>query len=243
MSQLTAISPAHLAPNRAPRRPFPSFRASGVQIPITSTFPKWNATSNRNTPKLKFLVTHTKQTPAQFLIATFRALVRRTAASFQPAHCPFPDPGLFAAKRGHEILENCLTRVYSNTSKFLIDNFHRHSSSGFSSHSPAQIRVEGPVAHPKKQKTPRLSQMKARGLCRSNRHTYEKLELPLSSFRISETSIPNRHKTALHPRCKRRSSSQVFRRSGGWRELAPHAAAAGKSRGRPARRRRCDSSR
>src|SRR5690348_849477 len=34
----------------------------------------------------------------------------------------------------------------------------------------------------------------------SNRQTYEKLELLVSSFRISQTSVSNRQSNALHPR-------------------------------------------
>src|SRR6185437_908400 len=37
-------------------------------------------------------------------------------------------------------------------------------------------------------------------LCRSNRHTYEKLEVPVSRRKQSLEVISNRHKTALHPR-------------------------------------------
>ena len=250
MSQLTAISPAHLAPNRAPKRSLPSFQTSGVQPGTSPKFPKWNCRdqhprfsshslalryeapratrlprahprghclSNRNTPKLKFLVTHTKQSLAQFLIATFGALERRSAANLQPAHRPSPTPALIASKRDSEILENCLTRFHSATSTFLIDNFLRDLSRGFSSHSPfASVpawagEAEGQLFCPEQRNAPRLVRVKTRGLCISNRHTYEKLELLLSAFRISETSISNRQENALHPRCKCRLGGPQLR--------------------------------
>ncbi len=44
----------------------------------------------------------------------------------------------------------------------------------------------------------------------SNRHTYEKLEPILSTFRIRETCISNRHKNALHPRCAVNSRLLTF---------------------------------
>jgi hypothetical protein len=172
MSQLTATSsPGHPAPNGPPRIPLPSFQAPGIQPPITSTFPKWNATSNRNTPKLKFPVTRTKQSLAQFLIATFRAFTRRAAASSQPAHPFSPTPGLIAIKSAHRKLEIFLTRLYSNTSKFLIDNFRRYLSSGFSNSSHV-LPPEGPLGRPE--------QRRAASHRLSNRHTYEKLERELS---------------------------------------------------------------
>jgi hypothetical protein len=242
MPPLIAIPSAHPSSKQTPKAPLPSFRTAGVQLGTYPTFPKWNAISNRNTPKLKFILTHTKQSLAQFLIATFRALVRRSAVSSHPAHRSSTTPALIAIKSASRKLEISLTHFYSVTSKFLIDNFHRHLSSSLSPGSPAPSRLKGPFTRPTKRKTPRLVLTKAKGPCSSNRHTYEKLELLLSAFRISETSISNRLKTALHPRCKRRLGRQASRQSGGWREPAPYAAAAGKSRGRPARRQRCDSS-
>ena len=110
--------------------------------------------SNRNTPKLKFPASYTKQSPAQFLIATFRALPA------MPEEClPVSDRSPDARK-----LENHLTRFYSATSKFLIDNFVR----------PVSIRS--------------LSPLKILAGGNSNRHTYEKLEVPLSIAK-SATSI------------------------------------------------------
>jgi hypothetical protein len=162
MSQLTATSsPGHPAPNGPPRIPLPSFQAPGIQPPITSTFPKWNAISNRNTPKLRFFVTRTKQSLAECLIATFRAFTRRATASSQPVHPFSATPGLIAIKSAHRKLEIFLTRLYSTTSKFLIDNFRRYLSSEFSSCSLSPARSI--TSH-------RLS----------NRHTYEKLERELS---------------------------------------------------------------
>ena len=85
-----------------------------------------------------------------------------------------PAPSSYSAARK---LENHSTRFYSATSKLLIDNFARDLGCGISSHSSL-----------------------ATSHSRSNRHTYEKLELVLSTCRINKTSISNRHKTALHPR-------------------------------------------
>ena len=115
--------------------------------------------SNRNTSELEFPVTHTKQSLAQFLIATFRAFTRRSARNLLPAHRSSPAPALIAAKRGAEILEISLTRFDSATSKFLIDNFYGVIGFAFSSHSPLT------TSH-----------------FFSNRHTYEKLELDLSAL-------------------------------------------------------------
>ena len=110
--------------------------------------------SNRNTPKLKFPASYTKQSPAQFLIATFRAL-----PAMPEEYLPVSDRSPDARK-----LENHLTRFYSATSKFLIDNFVR----------PVSIRS--------------LSPLKILAGGNSNRHTYEKLEVPLSIAK-SATSI------------------------------------------------------
>ena len=68
---------------------------------------------NRNTPKLKFAASHTKQSLAQFLIATFRAFAAMPREHW-PARNGFPE-----ARK----LENRLTCLPSATSKFLIDNF------------------------------------------------------------------------------------------------------------------------
>src|SRR5690348_3168841 len=81
MSQGQLISP----PDRFPLPPPPASRFSKT---LTKEGPKWNAISNRNTPKLKFLVTRTKQTLGQFLIATFRAFAHRTT-NFQSTYRPF----------------------------------------------------------------------------------------------------------------------------------------------------------
>ena len=123
--------------------------------------------SNRNTPKLKFAVTHTKQSLGQFLIDTFRALTA-TPAQYRP------DPNNLPAAQK---LENRLTFFHSATSKFLIDNFHRDVSRSASGHSPLD------TSH-----------------CRSNRHTYEKLEIDVSHRKQTSEVISNRHKTALCPR-------------------------------------------
>ena len=106
-------------------------------------FPKWNGSHsallptrhsslvtrhcipNRNTPKLKFPVTHTKQSLGQFLIATFRAL-----APMHIEYAPAPSGSPETRK-----LENHLTRFQSATSKFLIDNFEPARRGGFSRHS------------------------------------------------------------------------------------------------------------
>src|SRR6185437_9787508 len=77
---------------------------------------------NRNTPKLKFAVNHTKQSLAQFLIATFRALAAMPREHW-PARNGFPE-----ARK----LENRLTCFPSATSKFLIDNFWRDFSNRLS---------------------------------------------------------------------------------------------------------------
>ena len=77
---------------------------------------------NRNTPKLKFAVNHTKQSLAQFLIATFRALAAMPREHW-PARNGFPE-----ARK----LENRLTCFPSATSKFLIDNFWRDFSNRWS---------------------------------------------------------------------------------------------------------------
>jgi|SRR5690348_3928696 len=102
--------------------------------------PKWNATSNRNTPELKFPVTHTKQSTGQLLIDTFRAFAAMPAQGR-------PAPNGFSAARK---LENLLTCFRSTTPKFLIDNFHRDLSAALSSHStlnPTLIECgeEGPA--------------------------------------------------------------------------------------------------
>ena len=87
-------------------------------------------------------------------------------------HAPTPNARLLAIdhssltvdKRATQKLEFHISLFYSATSKFLIDNFHRYLSSGFSSHSLA-LTQEGPLATRH---------------CISNRHTYEKLEVGLS---------------------------------------------------------------
>ncbi len=78
--------------------------------------------SNRNTPKLEFPVTHTKQSLGQFLIATFRAFATIQVQCWFTLRNEGPplSSGLEAQK-----LENLLTGFYSATSKFLIDNFQR----------------------------------------------------------------------------------------------------------------------
>ena len=132
----------------------------------TPKFPKWNATSNRNTPKLEFPVTHRKQSSAQFLIATFRAFSR--PFGFRPArHSP---PGArHNLRSGPRKLENRLTRFSSATSKFLIDNFHPHF---------ALYRV------PISSLQPLTSSAQYQY---SNRQSYEKLEVDLT--RLSSTNV------------------------------------------------------
>src|SRR6185437_16254581 len=91
-------------------------------------------------------VTRTKQSLAQFLIATFRAFVCRAAANLQTAHRPSQTPALIAIKRDPRKLENRLTRFHSATSKFLIDNFLRDLSACISSHSKLSPSLDR--AHP-----------------------------------------------------------------------------------------------
>lgn len=149
---------------------------------LTLQFPKWNGTSNRNTPKLESAITHRKQSPGKILIATFRAPLRRfafrSARPSPPACTERSRRGTrHCSKRAAQKLENCLTRVFSVIFKFLIDNSHRYLNRGFSSHSPL-----------------------AASHCRSNRHSYEKLEPLVSHRKHSLGLFSNRHKTALHPR-------------------------------------------
>jgi|SRR5690348_7542543 len=162
--------------------PLPSPPASRFSKTLTKEGPKWNAISNRNTPKLRFFVTHTKQSLAQFLIATFRAFTRRTAANFRTAHCPFPDPGLIAAKGGHRKLEICLTRFDSTTSKFLIDNFSRIVQTHSVAESKQDARSKKDRLFPFAPQCARTSSLQhlTSSLQNSNRHTYEKLEPELN---------------------------------------------------------------
>src|SRR5690348_2809218 len=95
--------------------------------------PKWNGISNRNTPELKFAVTHTKQSTAQFLIATFRAL----------AEMPAQDRSALGRSSEAQKLESRLTRFHSTTSKFLIDNFERLIGFASSSHSTLATSLSG----------------------------------------------------------------------------------------------------
>ena len=130
--------PRHPAPcyhwPMSPRPSNPPFLPVPESAPVTRTqFPKWNGRhhsavatrhrlSNRNTPKLEFPVTHTKQSLGQFLIATFRAFATIQVRCWFTLRNEGPplSSGLEAQK-----LENLLTGFYSATSKFLIDNFQR----------------------------------------------------------------------------------------------------------------------
>ena len=127
--------------------------------------PRGHCLSNRNTPELESLVTRTKQSPGQFLIATFRAFAHRSAGNFQSAHRPSPTPALIATKRVPRKLEISLTHIYSATSLFLIDNFCRFVG-GFSSRLPMISRL-----------TRRSRSVATAGRRFSNRKIYEKLEL------------------------------------------------------------------
>jgi len=217
--------------------------------PTTRTqFPEWNGghhsallparhpslvtrhrLSNRNTSELEFPVTHTKQSLAQFLIATFRAFMHGLADNFQPRHISLAPTlpaaaGLCAAaavstlagsterplvspeerratphclKTATRKLEIRLTRLYSATSKFLIDNFERpFRMSPISSFKDNRYGERGPFLFFFAQRCARISSLQHRApslqLARcggnSNRHTYEKLELGISRA-ISPTSI------------------------------------------------------
>ena len=114
--------------NRSAACPLPICAASERKPYSHSPLATSHCLSNRNTPKLKLAVTHTKQSLAQFLIATFRAFVCRAAANLQTAHRPSQTPALIAIRRDPRKLENRLTRFHSATSKFLIDNFLRDLS-------------------------------------------------------------------------------------------------------------------
>src|SRR5690348_7882442 len=144
-------------------------RATSLPLPRrprAPKFPKWNGTSNRNIPKLEFAVTHRKQDSGQFLIATFRAFSRPSAS--RPArHSP---PGTrHNPQSGPRKLESGLTHAYSATSKFLIDNFHRH----FAPHS-APISSLQPLTSSTQYQY-------------SNRQSYEKLEVDLTH--LSSTKV------------------------------------------------------
>jgi hypothetical protein len=138
-----------------------------------SKFPKWKGTSNRNTPKLEFAVTHRKQNSSQFLIATFRAFSRRSAS--RPARrwlalsAAEGSRGRDDLKSAPRKLENSLTHAYSATSKFLIDNFYGDFVPASSLTSSLQL----PTSSIQNQY--------------SNRQSYEKLEVDLS--RLSSTKV------------------------------------------------------
>ena len=153
------------AANRLPRRSLPCYhwpmsaRTSNSPPPppwnSSSAFPSHSplatshCSSNRNTSKLKFLVTHTKQSPAQFLIATFRAFATIPVQYWLTLKNEGRAPSAFPEARK---LENRSTRFFSATSIFLIDNFQRDSGGAsikglagarsvlFSSHSPLATR-------------------------------------------------------------------------------------------------------
>jgi len=114
--------------------------------------------SNRNTKLLEFPLSHRKQSPVEFLIATFRAffppdatrIARQRIARLRIARERPANAGQLSAIRGPRRsesrpsrarkLENRTTRLYSATSKFLIDNFHRH----FQSFVPTILRKRPP---------------------------------------------------------------------------------------------------
>jgi hypothetical protein len=168
MSHERPISPAG-------RLAVPPPRPSQFSKTLTQEGPKWNGNSNRNTPKLESAVTHRKQSSAQFLIATFRALSRPSA--FRPArHSP---PGTHhSLQSGPRKLENRLTRFSSATSKFLIDNFCRDFVPASSLTSSLQL----PTSSIQNQY--------------SNRHSYEKLEVGLTH--LSSTKVPVLIDTKTH---------------------------------------------
>jgi hypothetical protein len=148
-------------------------RPSQFSKTLTQEGPKWNGTSNRNTPKLEFAVTHRKQNSSQFLIATFRAFSRRSAS--RPARrwlalsAAEGSRGRDDLKSAPRKLENSLTHAYSATSKFLIDNFCRHFALcgvPFSSLKPLTSSAQYQY---------------------SNRQSYEKLEVDLTH--LSSTKV------------------------------------------------------
>ena len=159
--------------SQATSLPLPPWPASKFSKTLTQEGPKWNGTSNRNTPKLEFAVTHRKQSSAQFLIATFRAFSRRSA--FRPARHSLAlsaaegPLGSHCFKSVPRKLENRLTRLSSATSKFLIDNFRRH----FALHS-APISSLQPLTSSAQYQY-------------SNRQSYEKLEVDLTH--LSSTKV------------------------------------------------------
>jgi hypothetical protein len=201
LSICAAVEPARRGgskPSSIDPRPCPPHGASSTQNP------------NRNTPKLKSSVTHTKQSPGQFLIATFRALVRRAAANIGLAGRPSPTPALIAIKTAARKLEILLTRVYSATSKFLIDNFSRVvqtysvAESNQDGHSRKDRRLF--LFAPQCARTSSLrhlasSLQPARRGGNSNRKIYEKLEILVTYTKQTPALISNRKEMALHPRC------------------------------------------
>ena len=114
------------------RLPLPSRRAS--------KFPKWNAVKIAPHPNACALAENPRLCPS--LLTT--------------GHSPF------TVVKGTRKLENSLTRSYSATSKFLIDNFHRHFAPAWS-----------PTSSPQ----PGASAIEYQY---SNRQSYEKLEVGLS---------------------------------------------------------------
>jgi len=196
-----AVEPARRGgrkPSSIDPRPCPPHGASSSQNP------------NRNTTKLKSPVTHTKQRPGQFLIATFRALARRAEGIFQPAHRPSPAPALIAIKSTPRKLEILLTLIHSATSKFLIDNFSRVvqtysvAESNQDGHSRKDRRLF--VFAPQCARTSSLQHLAsslqpARPGGNSNRKIYKKLELLVTYTKQTPALISNRKEMALHPRC------------------------------------------
>ena len=94
--------------------------ASGRQPHSHSPLAIRHCLSNRNTSKLEFAVTPTKQSPGPFLIATFRAPATIPVQYWFTLRNEGPAPN---SSSEAQKLENLLTRLCSATYKFLIDNF------------------------------------------------------------------------------------------------------------------------
>src|SRR5690348_14106467 len=126
------VASSHPAQRGIPKWVSVAFASHSLALRNEGPLTTGHCCSNRNTSKLKFAVTHTKQSTGQFLIATFRAFAATPVRSR-------PTPGGFPEARK---LENSLSCFESAPSKFLIDNFHRDLSSTLSSRSilsPARI--------------------------------------------------------------------------------------------------------